>query len=108
MDLNMKVQIKTKRGYQPLLFCQKEEAEQIVAQDRAMLDKMCWPYSSEMALVYGCSFSKEQKLFFYPIILSLEELIIFTKQFGENGLVYAEYAVGKTKEEKEKEEKRWN
>ena len=31
MDMNMKIQIKTERGYQPLLFCSKEKAEQIEA-----------------------------------------------------------------------------
>ena len=107
MDLTMKIQIKTERGYQPLLFCSKEKAEEATLQHKKMTDKIIWPHTTETALVYGCSLAKKKELFFLPVIMSLEELIIFTKEFGPNGPVYAEYAEGKTKEQKIKEEL-WN
>ena len=107
MDMNMKIQIKTERGYQPLLFCSKEKAEHMTIQNKQMMATISWPDTVETALVYGCSLAKKKELFFLPVIMSLEELIIFTKEFGPNGPVYVEYAVGKTKEQKIKEEL-WN
>lgn len=107
MDLTMKVQIKTERGYQPLLFCPKEKAERMTIQNKELMTKINWPETVETALVYGCSLAKKKELFFLPVIMSLEELIIFTKEFGPNGPVYVEYAEGKTKNQKIKEEL-WN